>query len=391
MRIAGVAPLPTRLLSYTAADGELVPAWLSERDRPWLRDLVGDAEAFAGRPVGELALRWQRSEPDPRAGRRWPIAAHVLVHWLRRAAQNPPMSHLRQQVFALAAAGADAAQAFATVARRQQLDAAELARTLYADLPHNRIVRWPDPAPDLSHLMWSANLALARGMLRHAVAAEIKLRGAARTLLKTAWLLGVTPTVSTDAAGTTTATWRRGRNGRATRILGSLLALLPWAERYRLRATCQIGVDRGDLVVGTGDAILPGPEPRLYDSHLERVFANDFRRGMPGWTLLREPAALETEQGLAFPDFELRPPGGATPWLCELAGLRDPGHLPAKLALLTAHDRLVLCLPERAVPDALRGHARVVPFRRRVCIALLRSVIVPPGTAWRGDARDPKS
>jgi hypothetical protein len=36
-RIHGVGPVPTRILSFTRADGELVPALLGNRDRPWLR------------------------------------------------------------------------------------------------------------------------------------------------------------------------------------------------------------------------------------------------------------------------------------------------------------------------------------------------------------------
>jgi hypothetical protein len=61
-------PLPLRLQSFTATDGEFVPAWLTDRDRPWLRDLLEEAEAATGRPVAELARRWRRSDPDPRAG-----------------------------------------------------------------------------------------------------------------------------------------------------------------------------------------------------------------------------------------------------------------------------------------------------------------------------------
>lgn len=80
-----------------------------------------------------------------------------------------------------------------------------------------------------------------------------------------------------------------------------------------------------------------------------------------------------TSRGLAFPDFALVRPGRPT-WLCEIAGLRDRTALPAKLALLE-HPRLVLCLPERAVPAERRGHPRVVPFRRSVDVAAVLSVV----------------
>lgn len=43
--IAGVAALPTALLCFSQTEGELVPAWLSDRDRPWLRDLLDESAA----------------------------------------------------------------------------------------------------------------------------------------------------------------------------------------------------------------------------------------------------------------------------------------------------------------------------------------------------------
>jgi hypothetical protein len=51
--------------------------------------------------------------------------------------------------------------------------------------------------------------------------------------------------------------------------------------------------------------------------------------------------------------------------------------MPAKLALL-AHAQLVLCLPERAMPVDYRKHPRVVPFRRRVAIERVLTILDRP-------------
>ena len=129
---AGVEPLPLRLLAFSAADGELIPAWLSARDRPWLRDLLAEAEAGVGRPIAELRQRWARADPDPRAGRRAAIAEHVLLSWLRKGAVGSPMAAVRRRLFTAVAGGAEPDAAFATVAATRAEHAAELRRDLFA-------------------------------------------------------------------------------------------------------------------------------------------------------------------------------------------------------------------------------------------------------------------
>ena len=114
------------------------------------------------------------------------------------------------------------------------------------------------------------------------------------------------------------------------------------------------------------DAILPGPEPRAFDSALERHFANDFLALAHDWELLREPAPLVCGSQLAFPDFLARRRSEQTGWWIEIAGLRDRSVLPNKLALLAQEPNYVLCLPRHLVPTALLGHAGIVAFTHRV-------------------------
>jgi predicted nuclease of restriction endonuclease-like RecB superfamily len=374
VRIDGITRLPARLLSFTSADDELVPTWFGDRDRPWLRDLLDDAEALAGQPFEVWRRRWARGDPDPRAGRtRQRIAVHVLAAWLKRRSRTPPRSELRRTLFELGASGVPREAALAETAKRHGTTVAALQQDLYRDLPDQRPVAWPSTPPDAGAFAAAINLALVRGMLHGSDQVAITVRGGSRALLRTAWLLGMHVQVdgrrddrsrivwpSPTASATTDASTGASRRGPL-----SLVAMLPWCHRYRLQARCTIGGARGRLVVSSGDPIQPGPEPRRFDSNLERRFDQAFRREHPEWRVVREPCAVPTAHGLAFPDFSLQAPGHE-PWLCEIAGLRDPLARAAKLALLPACPRLVLCLPRAAMDDRLRAHPRVVPFGRSV-------------------------
>ncbi len=168
-----MAALPTALLCFSQTEGELVPAWLSDRDRPWLRDLLDEARAAIGRPWTELARQWRRSDPDPRAGRRAAIAQHAVLAHLRGTAAVPRLAHVRQALFALAANGTPTATAVATIAKQQGVPTDQLLAQLFADLPGERRVAWPPPPFDPSFVILLSNRALAQGMLRHATTAEL--------------------------------------------------------------------------------------------------------------------------------------------------------------------------------------------------------------------------
>lgn len=371
MPIASVAPLPRRLLPLTVVGSELVPAWFTDRDRPWLRDLLATSEAFAGRPFDELARAWRRWGDDPRSGRRAPIARFVLARLLTRRATTPARTAVRQELFA-AAAVIPREQALASVAARHGFAADQLVDRLFDDLPHARSVAWPDPPPEPTWLGLLTNLSIARGLLRHARAAELELHGASRAVLRSAWLHG--DCFVCNAGSGFRLRWRATHRGPA-RGLAAIAPVLPWARRFVLRAHCQaLGLD-GTFVLTTGDPILPGAEPRHFDSDLERTFATEWATASC-LDLRREPHPVVVEGRLHFPDFAITDALGDE-WLLEIAGLRDRRALPHRLAVLAAMPRYVLCLPRRLVPADFAGHPRIVPFARRVrahdvCRALRR-------------------
>jgi predicted nuclease of restriction endonuclease-like RecB superfamily len=370
---AGVIALPSSRLPYLVADGEIVPSWLSDRDRPWLRDLLDDAQRFVGRPFAAWQRHARRSELDPRAGRRQHVALHVLARWLQRASAPPPHRELRSELFALVGNGMTRDGALAVIATRLATTPDALVATLYDDLPKRRRLVWPDHPPEPGRLLLAANSALVAGLLRFALRAELLVHGASRLVLKTAWLRGFVPELNQAADGAMRLTWAVGKQPGSAHDLAALATLLPWTRRFRLTADIALPHAHGRFVLATGDPILPAPEPRPFDSRLEERFARDFGRDMPDWRILREPAPVAIGTSLAFPDFELAPPTGPT-WLCEIAGLRDRSALSTKLALLRC-ERLVLCLPERAIPTDLRAHSRVVGFRRYVDVRRVREVV----------------
>lgn len=365
-------PLPRHLLACTFADGELTPVRLSAHDLPWLRDLLLDAEAFVGRPCDHLRRHWARSDQDPRAGSKLRPARHVLLQALSPPVARRDRSRLRRALFTATAGGLDRAQALAAIGAEFGLAPAAVELGLFGDLPHERPLQWPTPAWSADELRLRTNTAAAGALLATATAATLQLRGAARAVLRTTWLLGASFELlgHRDDGRTAELRWRPAPNdARAGRRLAGLLPVLPWARRFELRADCSWRDRRGRFVLGHGDALLPGPAPAPFDSELERRFARDFVLQAPDWELLREPVPIACGRKLAFPDFELRRRGRAEVWWLELAGLRDPAALPDKLALLQRLPNYVLAVPRAAGPASVPDHPRLLRFARAVAVA----------------------
>lgn len=363
MPAACVGALPRRLWQWTEACGEVLPAWLTARDGPWLRDLLEEARAADGEPLGRLVQRWRQTAADPRAGDGLAMARHALLALLRRAAPRPVLpGRARRHLFAALAGGLPGLLALRRTAAHLGLHPEALRERLFADLPLERAVRCPPI--DHAWLALAVNRALAQGILTTAATATLRLRGAARAVLRTAWLHGTGLAVEACDDQGVRLHWRADGTARGGRALAAILPVLPWSRRFELRAECRPADRPLRLVLGNTDPLLPGPEPRPFDSALERGFARSFARLAPGWRLLREPAPAAVGDQLVFPDFELcRPRDGAT-WLLEITGLRRAEALPGKLRALAALPRLVLCLPQRAVSGPLAAHPRVIAFAR---------------------------
>lgn len=359
-------------------DGHLEPLWVSERDTPWLRELIEIYESFVGAPRRSLEARLHRlGEHRPLLGRR-PLVIGVLDRLYRSevVATFAPVQ-ARYAVFTAAARREDRILVLERVATSLGIGVAELEGSLLADLPGERRLMAPEEPLTPTTLALRSNLAIAQAALKSSSEVSIRLEGNARAIVRHAKLRGLICLLSPAEAAGGVALELSGplslfrRTALYGRQLAELVPMLPWSRRFELSARCLVGSREGTFTLRTGDPLPAGPEPRLYDSALERRFAREFTRTAPGWELLREPEPVEAEGTLIFPDFAIQPHGDPSRrWLLEIVGFWTADYIEHKLRRLRAASlpRLILCLDaDRDCGEhELPPDARVVRFRKRI-------------------------
>jgi predicted nuclease of restriction endonuclease-like RecB superfamily len=407
--------LPLRLLEERAFIDFLGP-----QDEPWLRVLLAEMARFEGRRRRELAERLAEPLPCEAPYFKRRAATRALLRLWRRERAGTPVApsfdtpagrdgatdgegaadgdparrarpprpiELRAQLFAEAAArDARAATVLSEAAARLGLSAEGLGDALFADLPGERPVRAPDPAPSAAEAALRTNLAIAQAVLMRASRVELRVEGGVRPIVRLAKLRGLLCTIADAAESPRPVLEISGPFSlfRHTLLYGRALAeLLPhlaWCARFELRAACTLRGRLATVTVESGDPIFPAAPPVLFDSRLEERFARDMARLAPDWDLLREPEPVRAGGTLIFPDFLLRHrlhPERQV--LIELVGFWTPDYLTAKLDKLRQADlpACILCVDEDracATGDLPPGMP-VVPFRRRVdAAAVLRQV-----------------
>jgi uncharacterized protein len=395
--------LPLRLIEERAFIDFLGP-----QDEPWLRVLLGEMARFEGRRRRELAERLAEPLPceAPYFKRRAATRALLRLWRLERAdastasciddategdppswARRPRPVELRAQLFAEAAAReARAATILEETAARLGLSRDDLVDALFADLPGERPVRGPDPAPTAAEAALRTNLAIAQAVLMRASRVELRVEGGVRPIVRLAKLRGLLCTIAETADAPRPVLEISGPFSlfRHTLLYGRALAeLLPhlaWCARFELRAACTLRGRLATVALESGDPIFPAAPPVPFDSRLEERFARDMARLAPDWDLLREPEPVRAAGTLIFPDFLLRhrlhPERQA---LIEIVGFWTPDYLSAKLDKLRQADlpTCILCVDEDRACAAgeLPAGMPVVPFRRRVDAAeVLRQV-----------------
>jgi predicted nuclease of restriction endonuclease-like RecB superfamily len=292
--------LPLEALPIRICDGQLISGFLGDADLPWIRALLELAVAHRGATWRELEARLRRPVLDHVPRRRQNLAVSVLRKLLRgRVHAVIPPRQIRRYVFRLAVSGDARAAVLAKAAQGLDVEASLLEAGLFADLPPERLVVVPDALPAPNEIALQANLHLVRSLLARAVEVEIRLRGNARAVLRTARLRGLLCTVRrshdrvADAvlqlSGPLSLFRRTTIYGRA---LGSLVPCLAWSDAFDLRATCMIGEREVRLCLKSGDPFLPAEEPRRYDSKLETRLARALMRMAPDWIVVREPEPI---------------------------------------------------------------------------------------------------
>jgi predicted nuclease of restriction endonuclease-like RecB superfamily len=352
--------LRERDLVFTPAHGELVAHWLTERDRPWLRDLCLVAANLVGLPRNAAERRLREAGNDARSARLGAQAARVLCSELRTATRAGIAPGAARLALARAAVtNVDRRSALDEAAARLGVAVEVVTGSLLADLPGQRIVQ-PPAEPWTPHgLALRVNLAIARAFLRRARAVQVRLCGNARAIVRLLRLHGTQCEVRADREGLTVLhvpgpLAALGHRARCSAALSAIVPALPWCEWFLLQASVEVQGQHGTFAVATGDPLPAGPEPRPFDSAGERELQRDFVRTAPDWELLREPEAVSVGASLHFPDFAVRHRRSGWSVLLELAGFWTPDYLRRKLTLLAAlGERLILCVDERLGSGAL--------------------------------------
>ena len=359
-------------------DGRVEPLWFSERDAPWLREVIEVYESFVGEPRRLLDAGLDLRGEDRRAFRGLPLAAGVLDRLYRSevsAALAP--AEARSAVFTAAAQREERASLLERVATRLGLGVADLEDSLLADLPGERRLQAPEDPVNTTDLALRCNLAIAQAALKCSSEVSVRLEGNARAVVRHAKLRGLICTLSRAEEEREVTLQLSGplslfrRTALYGRQLAELVPMLAWSRCFELRARCLLGSREGWFTLRSGDPFPAGPAPRLYDSALERRFAREFTRAAPSWELVREPEPVEAEGTLIFPDFAIQLRGEPSRrWLLEIVGFWTADYIEHKLRRLRAANlsRLILCLDaDRDCGEHdLPADARVVRFRKRI-------------------------
>jgi len=283
-----------------------------------------------------------------------------------------------------------------TGTRGDAVTAADVADSLYADLPERQELVAFEPRWDPDSLVVQYDLSLAQTALFDAV--ELRARSSdPKRLVSAVKRLGLMyelleeptddPALGDRVAVVTgpDALFRRTR--RYGTSFARLLYTLAATGRWELTARID---DRGTertLELSDADPVrVPGTEPVAdvgYDSGVERDFAARFEALDLDWRLVREPDLLSTGEGAMVPDFAFEYDHGDFRVYFEIMGFWTPAYVAEKLAKLDAVDEELLVAADRSlgvgeavetadhrvieydgtvrvkdVRDALRGHER---------------------------------
>jgi uncharacterized protein len=366
----------------------IVPRYLTERDHVWLTALVGEFDRHVGRPRRELHDRL--GEPLPTAApASWVrLASRVLEREYGNATSAPlaPVK-IRRTVFGAAAGARDVDAALRAAAAALGHPPEQLLASLFADLPSERVLGPPRAPVCPAELALSTNHAMIASLLKKASHVRITAEGQVRALVSAAKIRGLLCTAVPHGDGSAVTLDISGPYAlfRHTLVYGRALAsLIPRAarcHRFELTALCLFdhGRRRAELVVRTGDPVVPATPLPAFDSKVEERFARDFARAAPDWDVIREPEAVRTGDGFCFPDFRLRHRRWGDEYLLEILGFWTEEYVEQKLQKLRAAnlERFILCIDEnRHCSDGkLPPRANVVRYRRVVPVAEVLRIV----------------
>jgi len=361
--------LPDRWIPARLEDGEIEPQFLGSADLPWVEALLAEAERFRGRPIRELEARLQAPLPcvAPRAKERAAVAC-VRESWRARVRAAVPPPRARAFLFGEAAQRAEPKDAIAAAAERLGVDGETLFRSLFADLPGERIVTGPAIPIGAAELALRANGLIARSLIARAAQVRIecaRVEAVARQARRWGLLCRVvdgSPPVVT-LSGPFALFRRTLLYGRA---MAALLAVLPDCGRFVFTADCLFRGEPGRLRL-TGDApLFPAAAFPIERRRLDRL-ARELGE------IERDPPPLPAGDELLFADFRI---DGV---YVEILGFWTPEHVAQKLRRAAGVAPWLVCVDDERrcadgepPPGVLRYRRRLSPEALRAAIAEVR-------------------
>jgi hypothetical protein len=387
--------LPKELLRYRIESGQIRPAFLDIASPRYTRvasELIAAFDKQIGNTQGELEEaieKYAAGRTDYRIVRG---LAHVITSFTEFESSTADSTKLRNAVFERAAEGwpvvrrktspseTDRHSVLEAVGAEFGLPVSQLEDELYADLPERRrLIRVTAPREPAA-LIARYNMELARGLLYWAERLTVDIEDSPQDIFRYIKLCRLMHTITRLERG-----YRIELDGplsllRGTRRYGLKMAVflpaLALCQKWRMEAVI---VKAGERLVFSLDdqsgLVSHFRRFPLFDSKLERDFADDFQKaferhplGVDKWSLARADAVIPVEHNqVMIPDFTLRDRSGHEVYL-EIVGFWTPEYLSRKIAKVMAArsnnmDNLILAVSKRlALSEAAAKELDVLWF-----------------------------
>lgn len=384
--------LPKELLRYRIESGQIRPAFLDNASPRYTRvasELIAAFDKQIGNTQGELEEAVERCVAGRTDYRIVRGLAHVITSFAEFESPMADSAKLRSAVFEQAAEDWPVVRrktspsetgrhsVLEAVAAEFGLSISQLEDDLYADLPERRrLIRVTAPREPAA-LIARYNMELARGLLYWAERLAVDIEDSPQDVFRYIKLCRLMHTITRLERG-----YRIELDGplsllRGTRRYGLKMAVffpaLALCRKWRMEAVIVKAGER--LIFSLDDQSRLVSHFRrfpLFDSRLERDFADDFQKtferhphGVGQWSLARADAVIPVERNqVMIPDFTLRDRSGHEVYL-EIVGFWTPEYLSRKIAKVTAArlDNLILAVSKRlALSEAAAKELDVLWF-----------------------------
>jgi predicted nuclease of restriction endonuclease-like RecB superfamily len=353
-----------------------------DRDRPWIGSVVDLVALSVGQPWRVALERVEHAGIEAHPSRIDTVVRAIKRLTGGKAASTPVARKIRALVLGHPALDREAREArLATAAASLGLAPGDVESLLWADLALERPVVLPRGRPDETTLLAFANLDRVQRAVRRARSVQIRAWDRANDLVRTIARYGLIAHVSRGAHGETLLDVAGPLSlFHSTTVYGSALAqlvpLLAEQPRFTLDVICEFdGLERTLRVERLGDPrsdlCLPSVRPSKRAPSIAQRLAKELEA--LGRVVEREPPPIASGDELLFPELSFEVDGAH--WFVEVIGFSTAEYLTYKLSRYQAAgvERIVLCVDTDRTAELL-DHPRVLPFRKRIALADLRSV-----------------